>query len=158
MSVKKNDPHYPNPYSSGGGHTQPLAVTTHGRKYRVRDDVAGGTVWGKNLDYQQALKLKERVCGERKSKNAIIEDMAIALESHPTTVVAAPAVVDHDAAVRAAYEAGRRAALPIVAAPAAPSPNPEPPNLPPNGASTHVELDATDLADDGLIDSELDAL
>jgi len=85
MSSRKDDPRYPNPYSSGG-HKQPLAVATHGKKYRVREE-DGSRLWGQNLTFQEAHKLKEKVCGARQSKTALIEEMTIAFK--PQTVTAA---------------------------------------------------------------------
>lgn len=93
MTTRKNDPQYPNPYASGG-HKEPVAHATHGKKFRVRNDdhpVTKATkVWHPGLPYQDALKLKEKVCGARKSTNAILEDAAIPFPPPVQQVVAAP--------------------------------------------------------------------
>lgn len=85
---RKGDPNYPNPYSSGG-HKEPVHVTTAGQLFRVRDDAPDGKVWGKRLTYAQAHKLKEQIAGQRKSRNPIVENMAVPFPA--PVMVAAPA-------------------------------------------------------------------
>jgi len=54
----------------------PLAEATQGRIYRVRDK-DWAAVWGENLSYDDAVKLRERVVTSRKSTTARVEDEAI---------------------------------------------------------------------------------
>lgn len=54
----------------------PLAEATQGRTYRVRDK-DWAAVWGENLSYDDAVKLRERVVTSRKSTTARVEDEAI---------------------------------------------------------------------------------
>jgi hypothetical protein len=52
---------------------QPLDQLTEGRTYRVRDkDFA--VIWGEGLSWDDAVKLKEKVVGARRSKTARVED------------------------------------------------------------------------------------
>jgi hypothetical protein len=56
----------------------PIDQATAGKLYRVRDkaDAQGNcTVWAENLPYDEAIKVKERVVTQRKSKTARIEEM-----------------------------------------------------------------------------------
>lgn len=95
---RKNHPHYPSPYTSAGGHKEPLSKATAGKLYRVRDEhKAGpdgtqipGKLWGDKLPYDRAVKLKEETCGKRKSTNALIEDMVV---PYPPRAPAPPPVV-----------------------------------------------------------------
>jgi hypothetical protein len=51
----------------------PLDQVTEGRTYRVRDkDFA--VIWGEGLSWDDAVKLKEKVVGARRSKTARVED------------------------------------------------------------------------------------
>lgn len=88
---RKNNPHYPNPYATGG-HNQPVANATAGRRYRVRNDdkpIHPHTkVWATGLSFEQAHKLKERLAGQRKTTNPLVEDEAVPFP--PAVVVLAP--------------------------------------------------------------------
>lgn len=99
MTTRKGDQkNYPNPYASGGGSTAGMHNDTAGQRYRVRNDDESGKVWGSNLPYEKAHKLKEQVCGARKSKNAIIENMDVPFPP----VAPAPVVVHTQPAPRPA--------------------------------------------------------
>lgn len=69
--------HRPGPTAST--HTRvPLDQATAGKLYRVRDraDAQGEFVlWGEHLSHTDATKLREQVCGARKSKTARVEEM-----------------------------------------------------------------------------------
>lgn len=155
MSSKKSDPLYPNPYSTGSL-SEPISQHTAGRRYRVRD-ADGARVWGKDLTFNQAHKLKEQVAGSRKSKNPIIEDMSVPEGMSAVAASHSPSPNPQDR-VRQAFEAGRAQGRSEVRPPAAP-PVATPVVTPPpsdqsNGAgSPVVELD--DLGDD-LVDSAID--
>jgi len=56
----------------------PIHQATAGKRYRVRDKAEPGeepVVWGTDLSYEAALKLKETVTGQRRSKTARVEEM-----------------------------------------------------------------------------------
>lgn len=79
----------------------PVMQATAGKRYRVRDKVdANGVanIWGEDLSYDDAVRLKERVVGMRRSKTARVEEMSQAeiAAAHAASAAAdpAPAVVD----------------------------------------------------------------
>lgn len=55
----------------------PIAEATAGMLFRVRDR-DWKKVWDENLTYDDAMLLKERLVGQRKSKTARVESMAVA--------------------------------------------------------------------------------
>ena len=58
--------------------TVPLHEEDEDKRYRVRDrntKEGPGKVWGEDLDFETATKLKERVVGSGRSTTARIEDM-----------------------------------------------------------------------------------
>lgn len=58
----------------------PIDQATEGKLYRVRDkhfEGAPGHLWGENLTWAEANKLKDKVVAERKTRTARVEDMAI---------------------------------------------------------------------------------
>jgi len=158
---KKNDPMYPNPYSTGALTTS-MAEHTAGRRYRVRD-ADGARTWGKDLSFDQAHKLKEKVAALRKSKNPIIEDMNVP-EGAGAVVAAAPAHVSPNPqdAMRQMFEAGRqqgraegqRVVIPPVSAPVVAPPPPAPESQ--NGAGALAEIDTSEIGDLDLVDSAID--
>ena len=172
MSSKKSDPLYPNPYSTASL-SEPIAQHTAGRRYRVRD-ADGARVWGKDLTFNQAHKLKEQIAGTRKSKNPIIEDMSVPENSPPPAPAPQPHVSHSPQdAMRQAFEAGRaqgraESRTPTVVQAVMPAPTSLPPPIvttttpsaqqPPadqNGAGAPIELD--DLGGDlDLVDSAID--
>lgn len=142
-NARKGDQrNYPNPYATGGGTTKGMDAETAGQRYRVRDDHEGGRVWGKNLTYQAAHKLKETVCGQRKSKNAILENMNIPYPPVPQQQYQQPVHV-----IPQAHPA------PVIVQPSAQ------PQVPPyvNGEADELSQDALELADELVADGSLDA-
>lgn len=132
--MSKNDPLRPNPYSTGG-HTQPLATVTAGKKYRVRNADEQAKKWADNLSWDQAHKLKERLAGQRKSTNLVIEDMSVAYPPIKVHVVAEqpPPRIQHPGATNTA----------------------PPPAAQPNGAAEQID-ETPILTEDG--DMNLDDL
>ncbi len=67
-----------------------LPIDTEGKLFRVRDkDYMDGTevkIWGENLTYEAAHKLKEKVVGAKKSRTARIEEMSVPLPSADPTL------------------------------------------------------------------------
>ena len=61
----------PNPYASGK-HTQSIAQQTQGKMYRVQEPGGSKIYNPKPLAWVDAHKLKEKLCGERKSTQAEI--------------------------------------------------------------------------------------
>jgi hypothetical protein len=52
-------------------------------RYRVIDTEPPHRVWGEDLEHAQAIKLKERVCGEGKSRSAAVKPMMDAAPAAP---------------------------------------------------------------------------
>jgi hypothetical protein len=66
----------------------PIDQATAGRLYRVRDkhlEDVPGTVWGDNLSWDDASKLKDLVVAQRKSKTARVEDMEVPMPADEPT-------------------------------------------------------------------------
>lgn len=101
----------------------PHAQLHAGKLYRVRDKdtaEAAGRVWGQNLKHADAVKLKNKVAGERKSRTVRIEEMTTPRPSPAQLAdMQAPA---RAAAARMAAEANERQRLRELAAQA---PEPE---------------------------------
>ena len=79
--------------------------------YRVRDKNypdKKGTVWGENLSYDDAHKLKEQVCGTGKSTTARIEPMSA--DENATAAPTAPTVPFNDPYLLEAQRNATRAA------------------------------------------------
>jgi len=83
------------PYNSGAPtastHSKvPIDQATAGKLYRVRDrheedragNVVPGTVWGENLDWTAANRLKDQVVAGRKSRTARVEEMTVPMPGH----------------------------------------------------------------------------
>lgn len=54
----------------------PVHQAVAGRRFRVRDK-DWAAVWGEDLSWDDAVKLKDQIVGERRSKTARVEDMEI---------------------------------------------------------------------------------
>ncbi len=69
----------------------PIDQATAGRRYRVRDKdwVA---VWGEDLPWDEANKLKDQVVAQRKSRTARVEDMEVPPPIHVSRSFADPAL------------------------------------------------------------------
>lgn len=98
-----------------------------GKLFRVRDKNHGKgkeyIVWAENLPYEAAHTLKERICGQEKSKTARIEEMTIPLEgtfvihksaAHASSLVTSGSAPDPDPQIQAA----RKKALAAASGPA----------------------------------------
>ena len=70
----------------------PLAQATEGKRYRVRDK-DWAALWGEDLPYYEAIKLKDQVVGSRQSKTARVEEMTV---EEPAWFVAARAQAEAD--------------------------------------------------------------
>lgn len=67
--------------------------------YRVRDRYVEGEplkVWGSDLDYDTALKLKERVVASKQSRTARLEPMSVPLPVEATATATATRDLSHD--------------------------------------------------------------
>ncbi len=76
-------------------HARPPDVEHANELFRVRDkheyEDQPGKLWGENLTYADATKLKNEVCGTRKSRTARLEPMSVAMpEGEPARARALP--------------------------------------------------------------------
>ena len=60
-----------------GYYKAPPEKLNEGKLFRVRD-ADWSKVWGEDLSYADAFKLKQQVCGSNKSRSAMLEEMTIA--------------------------------------------------------------------------------
>ena len=71
----------------------PIDQATAGRRYRVRDkhiDEIPGVIWGEDLDWATANRLKEEVVTARRSKTARVEDMEVPMPGDQAPVSSPP--------------------------------------------------------------------
>lgn len=74
----------------------PVDQATAGKLYRVRDrhyEGEPGRVWGEELSWADANRLKEQVVGSRRSTTARVEDMEVAMPDGPADVGTAAAPI-----------------------------------------------------------------
>lgn len=92
-------------------HQQPPDEANEGKLFRVRDK-DWENLWGENLSFAEATKLKETVCGRGKSRTARVEDMTVPPPDwyQPATPAAAPEDPQLADARRKALAAARPAA------------------------------------------------
>jgi len=138
-------------------------------KYRVRDDNPAGkpnTLWGQNLSYTQAHRLKERVAGARKSRTVMIEPMDAPFPPPPPLAddpeiaeakkraLAAAAPIAAEAQRRA--DAFQKSARFVKSAPVVPLPPPVLPSFDEgdlDGDGDEPDVDVNELLD-GIDDSQ----
>lgn len=129
------------------------AVETHEGLFRVRDNhQSGGHVWGENLSWDDANKLKEKVVGSRKSRTALVEPMN--LEHAPAAEPADPYLAKAKAA---AMKAATGAAAAANARHKARQPQPvkAPPPPPPPADIDDFDLTDGETSDDDAIDDSI---
>jgi endonuclease YncB( thermonuclease family) len=102
MSNKK--PLFTNRKTSSGHRKIPIAQATAGKLYRVRDK-DWVEVWGENLTWEAANKLKNQVAAKGLSRTVRVEDMAIPA---PAGIPASPCAADALAAAQNALAAVRK--------------------------------------------------
>src|SRR5256885_1122622 len=96
------------------GHSKiPIEVATAGRLFRVRDK-NWTKVWGDNLSWPEANKLKDQVCAQGKSRTARVEDMAV---QPPTPSMPSVPSGTVDLVIMTAHEAALAAVRPLMAQP-----------------------------------------
>lgn len=148
-------------------------IDTEGKLFRVRDkDWGDGSevkVWGENLIYEAAEQLKERVCGQLKSRSARIEEMGESIPSADPTLeivrksglaagrmaAAAAQQRSNQLAERRRQEAGAASAPKARPQPTLVKKKPEPPAV----KLDDTDLDAPDVIDEAELgeDDELGA-